>query len=123
MIRILIADDHSIIRDRIRQILRDETDMEISFEAISGKEALEITGRETFDLILLDFYLPDLNALQIIPRIKKLRRDLPVIILSSLNGELYIRKAMEAGASAFIAKDQAFELLAGTIRKVVAKKG
>jgi two-component system, NarL family, invasion response regulator UvrY len=121
MIRIMIADDHAIIRDRIKQILRDEQDMEITCEALTGKDALECAVKNSLDLVLLDFYLPDMNALQIIPRLRKLKKDLPVLILSSLSEELYIRKSMEAGASGFVPKDNACDMLVPAIRRTVRK--
>ncbi len=117
MIRILIADDHAIIRDRIRQILGYENDMTVICESVTGKEALECIMKHDIDFVLLDFYLPDMNALQIIPRIRKVKKDVPVVILSSLAEELYIRKSIEAGANGFISKDQACEILVPTIRK------
>ena len=119
MINIMVADDHAIIRDRIKQILSEEPDLVVAFEAINGKEVIEFTRYHEVDIILLDFYLPDLNALQIIPKIRKMNKDIPILILSSLTEEIFRRKTMGLGASGFVSKDEASDILVKTIRQLV----
>jgi two-component system, NarL family, invasion response regulator UvrY len=120
MIRIMIADDHVIIRDRIKQILGEESDLEVICEAVNGKEVIEFARNKEMDIILLDFYLPDLNALQVVPKIRKTNKDVPILILTSLSEEVFRRKTIEAGASGFVSKDEASDILVKTIRQFVA---
>jgi len=121
MIRIMIADDYTIIRDRIKQIIGEESDLEIACEAVDGKEVIELSKNQEIDIILLDFYFPDMNALQIIPKIRKINKDIPIVILSSLSDEIFRRKTLEAGASGFVSKDEATEILVNTIRQLVIR--
>jgi DNA-binding NarL/FixJ family response regulator len=121
MIRIMVADDHAIIRDRIKQIIGEEPDMAVICEAVSGKEVIGFLRNQEVDIILLDFYFPDMNALEILPRILKIDKDVPVVILSSLNEEIFRRKTRQAGASGFIPKDESTELLVKMIRQLLAK--
>ena len=85
MIKIIIADDHPIIRNRIRQILSEEQDMEVICEAASGKELLLLPCMEVADILVLDFNLSDMTAFDLLPKIKARRPDLPVLILMSCN--------------------------------------
>ena len=121
MIRIMIADDHAIIRDRIRQILCYEPDFTVECEAVSGKEVLESSRRTELDIILLDFYFPDMNALQILPKLRKINKDIPVLILTSLSEEIFRRKTIQAGASGFVSKEEASESLVKVIRQLLKR--
>lgn len=121
MIRIMIADDHAIIRDRIRQILCFEPDFTVECEAVSGKEVLESSRRTELDIILLDFYFPDMNALQILPKLRKINKDIPVLILTSLSEEIFRRKTIQAGASGFVSKEEASESLVKVIRQLLKR--
>ena len=105
MLKILIADDHAVVRSGLKQFLADETDMSIAGEASSGQETLARVEAEPWDLLLLDIALPDINGLDVLKRVKQLKPDLPVLIFSMFSEEDYAETALEAGASGFLAKD------------------
>jgi two-component system invasion response regulator UvrY len=105
MLRILIADDHAVVRSGLQQFLAGETDMSIEGEARCGLDALARVEAEPWDLLLLDIALPDINGLDVLKRVKAIRPDLPVLIFSMFTEEDYAQTALEAGASGFLPKD------------------
>jgi DNA-binding NarL/FixJ family response regulator len=118
MIRILVVDDHAIVREGLKQILGDVNDMSVSDEAAGGQEALsKIRGGE-FDVILLDISLPGRSGLEILKEIKAERPRLPVLILSMHAEEQYAVRTLRAGASGYLTKASAPDELIGAIRKV-----
>jgi len=118
MIRILVADDHAIVREGLKQILADVKDMTVRDEAAGGLEALaKIRGGE-FDVILLDISMPGRSGLEILKEIKAEHPKLPVLILSMHAEEQYAIRALRAGASGYLTKASAPDELIGAIRKV-----
>ncbi len=118
MIRILVVDDHAIVREGLKQILGDVNDMSVSDEAAGGQEALaKIRGGE-FDVVLLDISLPGRSGLEILKEIKTERPRLPVLILSMHAEEQYAVRTLRAGASGYLTKASAPDELIGAIRKV-----
>jgi len=118
MIRILVVDDHAIVREGLKQILGDVNDMSVSDEAAGGQEALtKIRGGE-FDVVLLDISLPGRSGLEILKEIKAERPRLPVLILSMHAEEQYAVRTLRAGASGYLTKASAPDELIGAIRKV-----
>jgi len=120
MIRILVVDDHTIVRQGLKQILGEEKDMNVVEEASNGQEALQKIGKSEYDCVLLDISMPGRSGLEVLKDIKALRPKLPVLILSMHSEELYAIRALRAGASGYLTKASASEELIGAIRKVAA---
>jgi|WetSurMetagenome_2_1015567.scaffolds.fasta_scaffold409875_1 two-component system, NarL family, invasion response regulator UvrY len=118
MIRILVADDHAIVREGLKQILGDVNDMSVSDEAADGQEALAKIRGGQFDVVLLDISLPGRSGLEILKEIKAERPKLPVLILSMHAEEQYAVRTLRAGASGYLTKASAPDELIGAIRKV-----
>ena len=118
MIRILVADDHAIVREGVKQILGDVMDMVVKAEAAHGQEALDMVAHEHYDVVLLDITMPGRNGLETLKDIKDLRPGLPVLILSMHPEEQYAVRALRAGASGYLTKASAPDELIDAIRKV-----
>jgi two-component system invasion response regulator UvrY len=120
MIRILVVDDHAIVREGLKQILGDVEDMAVLAEACNGQEAMEQIRRQTFDVILMDISMPGRSGLEILKDIKNEHPKLPVLILSMHPEEQYAIRALRAGAAGYMNKSSAPDELIGAIRKVSA---
>lgn len=116
MIRILVADDHSVVRAGIRQWLEGETDMQVSVEASSGREAFEAARNNLCDLVLLDISMPGWSGVETLQRIHQVRPELPVLILSGYPERQYAVNLLRAGAAGYINKDSPLEQLLAAIR-------
>lgn len=119
MIRILIADDHAIVRAGLRQFIADQIDMEVTGEAATGDEAIALVRSEEFDVVLLDISMPDKNGVDTLRAIKQIRPELPVLILSGHAEEQYAVNLLRAGASGYVNKEAASTQLVGAARTVV----
>ncbi len=122
MIKILIADDHGIIRKGIKQILSRTSDIEVTAEASTGQEALEKIWTSHFDLVILDISLPGRNGLEILKQIKSYKPKLPVLILSMYPEEQYAVRVLRAGASGYLTKESGKNELVEAIRRVAEGK-
>ena len=120
MINILIVDDHLIVREGIKRIINDVHDMHIVGEASNGNEAMELIFRNTYDIILMDISMPELNGLQTLKLIRKHNNKLPVLMLSMHSEEQYAMRSIKAGASGYITKETATDQLVTAIRKINA---
>ena len=118
MIRILVADDHTVVREGVKQILASQSDIIVEDEAENGKETLEKALSGNFDLVLLDISMPGRGGLEVLEDILKARPKLPVLILSMHPEEQYAVRALRAGASGYLTKASAAHELIGAIRKV-----
>jgi two-component system, NarL family, invasion response regulator UvrY len=118
MIRILIADDHPLIRKGLKQIISRESDIEIVCEAANAVEVFEIMNKNKIDVLILDISMPGMSGFEVLDKIKQKCPKLPVLMLSALSEELYALKTLKAGASGFINKESAPEELVKAIRKV-----
>lgn len=121
-IRVLIADDHSIVRQGLRQILSDTADMIVAGEASNGVEALQLVRVGEWDVVLMDVSMPDRNGIDALKLIKKEYPKLPVLILSMHPEEHYAIRALKAGASGYLSKQSAPEQLVHAIRTVAGGK-
>jgi two-component system, NarL family, invasion response regulator UvrY len=119
MIRILIADDHAIVRAGLKQFIADEPDMEVAGEAETGAAAIELIRREEWGVVLLDITMPDKSGIDVLKSVKHMRPDLPVLMLSAHPEEQYAVNLMRAGASGYLNKESAPEELVSAIRTVV----
>lgn len=117
-IRILLADDHTIVREGIRSLLEDEDDMSVVGEANDGHTAIRLTHQLNPDVILMDIAMPLLNGLEATRRIKEDFPDVKVLILTMHENEEYIRRVLASGAMGYILKDAAAHDLLGAIRTV-----
>jgi DNA-binding NarL/FixJ family response regulator len=120
MTRVLIADDHAIFREGLRQILEDIEDLQVVDEASHGQEVLDKIEKNDYDLILLDIAMPGLSGLETLKLIKGRKPKMKVLILSMYPEEQYAVRAIKAGASGYITKSSASEELLGAIRKVMS---
>lgn len=118
MIRILIADDHDILRAGLKYILQDSGDIEVAGEAVDGHEALSLVRSGHWDALVLDLSMPGKSGIELIKQIKGEFPKLPLLILSMHKEDLYAVRALKAGASGYLCKDNAETLLAQAIRKV-----
>jgi two-component system invasion response regulator UvrY len=118
MIRVLIADDHDIVRKGMKQILSRTTDIEVAAEASTGQEALDKIWSDNFDLVILDISMPGRNGLEILKQIKSHRPKLPVLILSMYPEEQYAVRVLKAGASGYLTKESDKSELLDAIRRI-----
>jgi two-component system, NarL family, invasion response regulator UvrY len=117
MIRILVADDHAVVRQGVKQILADVNDMAVTDEAQNGAETLEKVLQHDYDVVLLDISMPGRSGLEVLGDIKNQRPKLAVLILSMHPEEQYAVRALRAGASGYLTKASAPQELIGAIRK------
>ena len=118
MIRVLIADDHHIVREGLKKVLSKYNDIVIAGEAMTCREVLKKVGEETFDIILLDVKMPDGLGLDIIEKIISKKTDLPVLILSAYPEEQYAMAALRSGAAGYLVKESLPIELIKAIREV-----
>ena len=118
MIRILIADDHAVVRQGLIQIVSDTSDIVVCDEASDGRESLAKISKNKYDVVVLDIAMPDFSGLDILNEIKKEKPELPVLMLSIYPEEQYAVRALKAGASGYLTKKVAPKELIRAIRKV-----
>ena len=121
-IRVLIADDHAIVRQGLRQILSDTPDLTVAGEAENGVQAVQMVRSGDWDVVLMDVSMPDRNGIDALKIIKKEFPRLPVLILSMYPEEQYAIRALKAGAAGYLTKQSAPELLVTAIRQVASGK-
>lgn len=121
-IKILIADDHAIVREGLKQIVAEEKDMVVAGEAENGEKLLELLEKDDWHIVILDINMPDRNGLEILKDIKARYSELPVLILSMFSEEQYGLRAIKAGASGYLRKVSAPDELVKAIRKIVSGK-
>ncbi|MBN8283100.1 response regulator transcription factor [Zoogloea sp.] len=121
-IRVLIADDHAIVRQGLRQILSDTPDLTVAGEAENGVQAVQMVRSGEWDVVLMDVSMPDRNGIDALKLIKKEFPRLPVLILSMYPEEQYAIRALKAGASGYLTKQSAPDLLVTAIRQVASGK-
>jgi len=118
MIKILVADDHAIVREGLKQIVADTSDMVVAGEAVDGQEVLDKVRKEDWDLILLDISMPGRGGIDVLKDLKIEKPKLPVLVLSMYPEEQYAIRALKAGAAGYLTKESAPEELIEAIRKV-----
>jgi DNA-binding NarL/FixJ family response regulator len=120
MIKVLIADDHPIVRQGLRQILSETDDMIVAGEAVNGQEALAQVRAGGWDALVLDITMPDRSGFDILKELKHEQPLLPVLVLSIHAEEQFAVRVLKAGASGYLTKENAPAELVKAIRKVVS---
>ena len=120
--KILIADDHAIVREGLKQIVAEEQDMVVLSEAENVEKLMKLLEENFFNIIVLDINMPGKSGLDALKDIKQFYPDLPVLILSMYNEDLYGIRALKAGASGYLKKASAPDELVSAIRKIVTGK-
>lgn len=122
MTRVLLADDHKILRQGLRTLLEQETDIQIVGEAENGRSSVRLAGELTPDIVIMDVAMPDLNGIDATRRITEAQPSARVLALSMHSDGRYVRGMLQAGARGYILKDCAAEELTRAIRTVMANQ-
>lgn len=119
MIKILIADDHAVVRRGLKQILAEEPNMAVFGEACNAQEVLKNVREQDWDIVILDITMPGRSGLDVLKELKHLRPKLPVLILSIHPEDQYAVRVLKAGAAGYMTKESAPEELVKAVRKVI----
>lgn len=122
MIKVLIADDHALIRKGLKQLLDDTDDMRMTGEAENGMQAIRMVDESAFDVVLLDISMPDKHGIEVLKQIKANHPQLPVLMLSMHPEEQYALRSMKSGAAGYLNKQSAPLQLVTAIRQVASGK-
>ena len=120
MIKVLIADDHPVVRMGLKLILKNEPDILVEYEAKTAKETISYVKKEKFSIVLLDISMPDRSGLDVLTQLKKQYPELPVLILSMHSEDQYAIRVLKAGAAGYMTKDSAPDELVKAVRKVTS---
>src|SRR5687768_9506812 len=120
MIKILVVDDHAVVRRGLRQILAETSDLHVAGEAGTAAEAMQKVQGERWDVIVLDVGLAGKSGLDLIADIRKLRPEARVLVLTMFSEEQYAVRAIRAGAAGFLTKESAPDKLVDAVRKVAS---
>jgi two-component system invasion response regulator UvrY len=118
MLKILIADDHAIVRQGLKQIVTETPDMIVAGEASNGQELLNKIKESDYDVVVLDITMPGRNGIDVLKQLRSERPELPILMLSIHPEEQYALRALKAGASGYLTKESAPDELVVAIRKV-----
>src|SRR6266849_5609089 len=119
MIKILIADDHPLVREGLKKILKDESDMEVQFEARNSQEVLEFIEGHDLDAVVMDISMPGKSGLDALKEIRQRFPKLPILFLSMHPEDRFAVRAIRLGAAGYLTKESAPRELVKAIRKVV----
>lgn len=122
MIRVVIADDHAVVRAGVKQILADASGVSVVGEASSGNEALELVRKTPCDVLILDISMPGRGGMETLKQLRSESSDLPVLFLTMHAEEQYAVRAIKAGAAGYMTKDSIADDLVNAVRKVSAGK-
>lgn len=120
MIKVLLADDHSIVREGLRRVLEDSNEIEVIAEAADGETALDKAMNTKPDVAVIDISMPGMDGLEVVTRLKSYCSDVPVLILTMHDEEQYVIRAIEAGAMGYVTKQSAPEQLVAAVKKIHA---
>ena len=120
MIRLLIADDHEIVRDGLKRILATTSDIQVADEAASGEAALALVKANDYDVAMLDMSMPGLSGIDLIKRLKLEKPKLRILVLSMHGEQQYAARTLKAGAAGYLNKDSASDQLLSVLRKLAA---
>jgi len=117
-VQVLIADDHPVVRQGLKQMLSAETDLTVAGEAGNGHEAIELCGRVAWDVAVVDYNMPGRGGVDLVKELRRRYPNRPVLVLSMYPEDQYAVRALKAGASGYLTKESATEELVNAIRKV-----
>jgi two-component system, NarL family, invasion response regulator UvrY len=120
MLKILIADDHAIVRQGLKEILREAPVAAVVSEAADGHEAAQKALRDDWDVIVLDITMPGQSGLDVLKEVKRQKPAVPVLMLSGHTGEHYVRRSLRDGASGYLSKESAPDELVTAIEAALA---
>jgi len=120
MIRIVIADDHTIVREGLKQLLSSSADFNVVGEACNGQEVIARARELEFDVLLLDMSMPGRSGIELIHQVKKEKPRLQILVLSMHEEQQYAVRAIRAGASGYLTKESASAQLVSALRKVAS---
>lgn len=118
--KILIVDDHAVVRAGLRTLLNDQSDMEVAGEAATAAEARALVGKHPFEVLVLDLSLSGESGWELLNSVKRNQPKIAVLILSAFREDQFALQALKSGADGFLNKESAPELLIGAIRRVAA---
>ena len=118
MIKVLLADDHSIVREGLRKVLEDDNEIEVIAEAADGETALEEAINKKPDVAVVDISMPGMDGLEVVNRLKIYCEEVPALILTMHEEEQYVIRAIEAGAMGYLTKQSAPEELVAAVKKI-----
>ena len=118
LIKVLLADDHSIVRAGLRRIVEESGDMEVVAEADDGREAIHLVQKTNPDVAVIDISMPGLDGLEVISQLQTLQPELPILVLTMHEEGQYVVRAIQAGAMGYLTKQSAPEQLVTAIRKI-----
>lgn len=118
MIKVLLADDHSIVREGLRKVLEDSGEIEVIAEAADGETALEEAIKNKPDVAVIDISMPGMDGLEVVTRLTSYCSDIPVLILTMHDEAQYVIRAIEAGAFGYVTKQSAPEQLVAAVKKI-----
>ncbi len=118
MIKVLLADDHSIVREGLRRIVEESGEMQVVAEAADGREAIQLVKKTLPDVAVIDISMPGVDGLEVISQLRTQQPKLPILVLTMHEEGQYVVRAIQAGAMGYITKQSAPEQLVNAIRKV-----
>ena len=118
MIKILLADDHNLVREGLRRIVDESPGMEVVAEASDGRESIKLVKKTNPDIALIDISMPGLDGLEVIKELQTSHPELPIIVLTMHEEEQYIIRAIEAGAMGYLTKRSATDQLVTAVHQV-----
>lgn len=119
-IRILLAEDHAVVRQGTRELLERQPDLEVVAEASDGQEAVQLALKERPDVVIMDFAMPKLNGIEATRHIKAVAPGIAILVLTAYDSEQYVFAFLEAGAAGYLLKDVSVDKLVEAIRAVHA---
>jgi len=117
-VRILLVDDHAVVREGVQLMLGTSDDLEVTGVAERGPEALKLAGERDFDVALIDIALPGMNGLELLKRLRAQNPNLPVLMLSMYSEDIYAVRALKLGAAGYLTKNSPLPTLVAAVRKV-----
>jgi len=118
MIKVLLADDHTIVRKGLRKVLEESNEIEVIAEAANGEAALDEVMNNRPDVAIVDISMPGMDGLEVVTRIKSYCSDVPVLFLTMHDEDQYVIRAIEAGAYGYVTKQSAPEQLVAAVKKI-----
>ena len=118
-IKVVLADDHVLVRNGIKALLEDESDVEVIDEASDGKEALEVLAKNKPNLLIVDIRMPEMNGIEVVTEVKKTYPEVKTLVLSMHDSEEYVVKAIQAGADGYLLKGASKEEFMKALHKIV----